>query len=164
MSALLATAQGMRRQLATVTTDVARTVQIKENIFTQSEVATVWYISCSVIARLWNRYQETGELTIPEQGGHRITTPRPEKSSVYSYWHWNWLGFLCPLKLSKIVFMEMIWMPEDLHALSFQGNIGQPLLLTVCVIHRQESFTTLTGYRGLPDLNPEDHVLGHAFS
>jgi predicted transcriptional regulator len=58
VSALLETTQGVRRHLAT--TDVARALQMIKNGFTQREVATVLHVSCSIVAMLWSRYQETG--------------------------------------------------------------------------------------------------------
>jgi transcriptional regulator with XRE-family HTH domain len=57
----LATAQGVRRHLAT--TDVARAEQINDYGFTQREVVTVLDVSFSVVARLWCGYQETREFT-----------------------------------------------------------------------------------------------------
>ena len=54
--------------------EVAQAVVLLQNGYTQRTVAESFDVSGSVVARLWRRFQETGELTRrEEQGRHQMT-------------------------------------------------------------------------------------------
>ena len=72
------TSYGVRRFLEEV--EVAKAVVLLESGYTQRIVAERFDVSRSVVARLWRRYQETGEFTRrEEQGRHRMTSQREDQ-------------------------------------------------------------------------------------
>ena len=69
---------GVRRFLEEV--EVAQAVALLESGFSQRIVAERFDIPRSVVARLWSRYQETGEFTRREgQGRHRLKSQREDQ-------------------------------------------------------------------------------------
>ena len=74
----IVTSYGVRRFLEEV--EVAQAVALLESWYTQRIVAERFDVSRSVVARLWRRYQETGEFTRREgQGRHRMPSQREDQ-------------------------------------------------------------------------------------
>ena len=74
----IVTSYGVRRLLEEV--EVAQTGALLESGYTQRIVAERFDISRSAAARLWRRYQETGEFTRRKgQGRHRMTLQREDQ-------------------------------------------------------------------------------------
>ncbi|GFV50946.1 transposable element Tcb2 transposase [Trichonephila clavipes] len=72
-----------RRQLDMFTK--GRIVEILESSRSQTEVSRIQNVDRSVISRLWQRFQRTGDVTRqPVSGRPRVTTPRQDRYLVIS--------------------------------------------------------------------------------
>ncbi|GFW76154.1 paired domain-containing protein [Trichonephila clavipes] len=72
-----------RRQLDMFTK--GRVVGMRESSRSQTEVSRILNVDQSVISRLWQRFQRTGDVTRqPISGRPRVTTPRQDRYLVLS--------------------------------------------------------------------------------